>query len=69
MKMEDKILKEAETICEEMFPNDDERKCLLHHHLAVFADLVEVVALRMFREELSLTESYPNYLPEEIKHG
>jgi hypothetical protein len=67
--MEDMILKEAEIICEEMFPNDEMGQCLLHHHLAMFADLVEVVALRRFREELNMTESYPNYLPEEIKHG
>ena len=67
-KMEDKILKEAERVCEIMFPDSEEDQCLLHHHLALFADFVEVLAIKRFRDEMS-TESYPNYLPEEIKHG
>jgi hypothetical protein len=68
MTMEDKILREAERVCEIMFPENEEQQCLLHHHLALFADFVEVIAIKRFRDEMS-TESYPNYLPEEIKHG
>lgn len=65
-KMHDKILKEAEAICGIMFPNDEENQCLLYHHLALFADFVEVQALIQFRNELNVSQSY---LSEEIKHG
>lgn len=65
--MEDKILREAEKICELIFPNSEEDQCLLHHHLALFADYVEVLAIKRFRDELNTT-SMP-YSPEEVKHG
>jgi hypothetical protein len=66
MKMEDRVLKEAERVCEIMFPSDEEMQCLLHHHLALFADFVEVQALLQFRNELNSSNSYK---PEEIRHG
>ena len=64
--MEDKILKEAEEICELIFPDSEENQCLLHHHLALFADYVEVQALLRFRSELDTSYSYK---PEEVRHG
>lgn len=64
--MQDKILKEAEAICEIIFPADEESQCLLHHHLALFADFVEVQALIQFRNELNVSSSYK---PEEVSHG
>ena len=64
--MQEKVLSEAEKICEEIFPEDEISQCLLYHHLAVFADFVEVHALIQFRNELNVSQSY---LPEEIKHG
>ena len=64
--MQEKILKEAEMICEEMFPNDEVGQCLLHHHLACFAEYVEVHSLLQFRNELNVSNSYK---PEDIKHG
>lgn len=67
--MEDKVLREAEKICEIMFPENEEKQSLLHHHFALFADFVEVLAVQRFRDEISMTESYPNYLPEEVRHG
>lgn len=64
--MEDKILREAEVICQIMFPEDEENQCLLHHHLALFADYVEVLAIKKFRDELSGSISY---MPDEVRHG
>ena len=64
--MQEKILKEAEMICEEMFPNDEVGQCLLHHHLACFAEYVEVHSLLQFRNELNVSNSHK---PEDIKHG
>jgi hypothetical protein len=64
--MEDKILREAEKICEMMFPDNEIGQCLLHHHLACFAEYVEVQALLKFRSELDVSHSYK---PEDIKHG
>lgn len=65
--MNEKILKEAEAICEIMFPDNEIGQCLLHHHLALFADYVEVQSLLKFREEINTT-SLP-YQPESISHG
>lgn len=65
--MNDKILREAEAICEIMFPDSEEQQCFLHHHLALFADYVEVQAMIKFRNELETT-SLP-YQPERISHG
>lgn len=64
--MEDKILREAEAICEIMFPEDEGQQCLLHHHLALFADYVEVVAMMKFRSEIETSFSYK---PDEVRHG
>ena len=66
LKMEDKVLKEAERVCEIMFPDSEEDQCLLHHHLALFADFVEVQALLRFRNELNVSHSYE---PEGVRHG
>lgn len=66
MKMEEKILREAELICEKMFPNNEVGQLLLHHYLACFADVVEVVAIKKFRDELNVSHSYK---PEDVKHG
>lgn len=63
--MQERILKEAELICERMFPDDEAKQILLHHYLACFAELVEVVAVRSFRDELSGEQ----YKPEEVKFG
>lgn len=63
--MEEKIIAESERICEEMFPDDEIRACLLHHHLAVFAELVEIQAMIKFRNELI---SNP-FAPDEVRHG
>lgn len=65
--MEEKVLREAEKICEMMFPDNEISQCLLHHHLACFADYVEVLSLQRFRDELETTSI--QYKPEEIKHG
>lgn len=65
--MEDRILKEAEAICELIFPDSEEDQCLLHHHLALFADYVEVISMQRFRDELD-TVSTP-YTPEDVRHG
>jgi hypothetical protein len=67
-KMQEKVLSEAEKICEEIFPEDEVSQCLLHHHLAVFADFVEVQSLLRFREELK-TCSSPYSLAEDLRHG
>ena len=64
--MQDTILKEAEKICEAMFPDNEIGQCLLHHHLACFAEFVEVQALIQFRKELEASYSYK---PDEVKHG
>ena len=64
--MQEKILREAEAICEIIFPDDEESQCLLHHHLALFADYVEVQALLRFRSEIETSFSYK---PDEVKHG
>lgn len=65
--MNEKILKEAEAICEIMFPDNEIGQCLLHHHLALFADYVEVQSLIKFRDEMNTT-SLP-YRIDEVKHG
>jgi hypothetical protein len=65
--MEDKVLKEAEKICEIIFQDNEVGQCLLYHHLAMFADYVEVLAIKRFRDELD-TNPLP-YSPEEVKHG
>jgi len=64
--MEDKVLREAELICEKMFPENEVAQCLLHHHLACFAELVEVQSLIKFREEIDSSFSYK---PDEVRHG
>lgn len=63
--LEEKMLKEAERICEEMFPSDEIGACVLHHHLAVFAELVEVQAMIKFRNEL-MVEAVEI---DEVRHG
>lgn len=67
MKMDDKILKEAEIICEKMFPDNEVAQFVLHHHLACFADYVEVLAIKKFRDEMD--EFRVSYKPEEVNHG
>jgi len=64
--VEDRVLKEAEKICEMMFPDNEVAQCLLHHHLACFAEYVEVLAVQRFRDELCRDEWYK---PDEVKHG
>lgn len=63
--MEDKVLKEAELICKKMFPESEVGQCVLHHYLACFADLVEVVAWVKFRE----MQKQKDYKIEEVRHG
>ena len=64
--MEDKVLAEAEKICEMMFPESEVGQCVLHHHLACFAEYVEVQSLLKFREDVHGQSAYK---PDEVKHG
>jgi hypothetical protein len=66
--MHEKILEEANRICEEMFPDDELAQNVLGGKLARFAEFVDVCALLKFRDEIGTTVTLP-YRPDEVRHG